>query len=331
MLGLLQRLVRLFGQWDFIYTFSHHPVDQGTARLMRLFGGFWMTDWCDLWNSQQGGILDRRLWTDPNPPMTRGLSGARLKVEYLLEDFCEISAPADADATSIIVSPMRELTRKVGVADKKVLHLVSGSDTENVKPLDQIECRHALGLPKSRIIVGYVANYTPDNVLLSGAMEIVWRKRKDLILISAGPKWYEASDPMGRAAREGRLRDFGRRPYSEIPTLLGASDLLVMPLRDVPFNRYRWPNKFGDYLASGRPTATTAIGDVHSVIRKWETGLAGPPTSEGLARAILELAEEREARERMGERAREVAVSHLGWEGRIDRLCRFLRRRGLEL
>lgn len=330
-LGLLQRIARLMGRWDFIYTFSHHPIDQGTARVLRRLGGFWMTDWCDLWSSTRGGILDRRLWGDPSPPMTRGISGLRLRGEYWLEDVCEVSAPMDADATSIIVSPMREETRRLGIPDRKVLHLVSGADTESITPLDKKECRRILNLPEEGIILGYVANYTPDNALLIGAMKRVWRHQPEIKMISVGPQWYEENDAIGRGVRRGRMQDFGRRPFAEIPLFLGASDYLVMPMRDVPFNRCRWPNKFGDYLAAGRPTATNAVGDITAVINRWKTGVAGPPTRKGLAEAILQLAGDPESSATMGENARSVAGTKLTWASRMERLCRFLARHGLEV
>ncbi|MCC5876389.1 MAG: hypothetical protein JJU11_09255 [Candidatus Sumerlaeia bacterium] len=330
-LGLLHRIVRLAGKWDFVYTFSHHPVDQGVARFLRRFGGFWMTDWCDLWSSTRGGILDRKLWADPSPPMTKGISGIRLRGEYWLEDVCEISAPMDADATSIIVSPMREETRRLGIPDRKVLHLVSGADSETIKPLDKAECRRVLELPHDPIIVGYVANFTPDNKLLIDAMKRVWRKRRDIRMISVGPKWYEDNDTIGRGIKRGKMIDFGRRPFGEVPLFLGASDFLVMPMRDVPFNRCRWPNKFGDYLAAGRATATNAVGDITPVINRWQTGIASPPTSRGHSDAILYLAENRVEAQQMGGNARRIAEEHLTWPSRIERLCRFLSRHGLKL
>lgn len=331
-LGFLQRLARLLGRWDLVYTFSHHPVDQGPARLLRRPGGFWMTDWCDLWNSRRGGILDRRYWANPSPPVTRGWRGLLLPRQYAFEDLCEAAAATDADAVSIISSPMEREARRLGVPRGRILHLASGADTMRIQPRERGECRRALGLPEGGPVAGYIANYTPDNALLCSALERTWRAHPELTVLSAGPRWYRDDDAAGRAAADGRLRDFGPRPFAEIPLYLGACDFLVMPLSDAPLNQCRWPNKFGDYLAAGRPVATNDVGDIGAVMRRWPLGRAGVPTADGLAGAMEALLAATEAeRGEMGARAREVAVERLSWESRIARLVRFLKARGLDL
>lgn len=329
-LGFLHRIVRLTRPWDFIYTFSHHPIDQGPARILRKSGAFWMTDWCDLWNSRRGGLLDRRHWADPDAPVTRGWRGLLLPHQYAFEDLCEATAATDADAVSIIASPLQRETRRLGIPPPRVLHLVSGADTRRIRPLDRTECRNALGLPHGVPVAGYIANYTPDNGMLRRAVQQVWRHHPGLVILSAGPRWYEPHDAIGRARAAGRLVDLGLRPFGDIPTVLGACDFLLMPLSDAPLNHCRWPNKFGDYLASGRPTATTAVGDVGAVLRHWNVGRAGAPTAGGLAGAMMELLSlSPQERALLGREARRLAESRLGWDGRLKRLIRFLRQHGL--
>jgi glycosyltransferase involved in cell wall biosynthesis len=235
-LGMLQRLGGLRRRrWDLVYTFSHTPIDQGTARLLRRPGTFWMTDWCDLWNSRAGGMHDTRHWQKPLPDFVQGARGAIMQLSYRFEDLLESGAARDADAVSIIVSPMRVYTRKLGIPDERVLELVSGADLGHITPLDRRECRAALGLPEDRLIVGYVANATPDNRQLEEAMRRAWTAFPNLLLLSVGPRWYPPDGFLAKAVQEGRMVDYDRRPFAEIPRYLGASDFLVMPLRDLPF------------------------------------------------------------------------------------------------
>ncbi len=328
-LALLQRLAIARGRFDLVYTFSHFPADQGVVRLLRPRTRFWLTDWCDLWNSTGGGLHDTRYWNRPLPPYLSGPRGLFVRTAYRLEDAMESRAVLDADAVSIIARPMRRRTRALGIPDRRVLHLPSGADTETIRPLPAGECRAALGLPEDALVVGYVASTTLDNRQLAAAMRIVWERQPRLVLLSAGPQWHSGDPVLRRAQSEGRFRHLGPRPFAEIPRVLGAADILVMPLSDLPLNHCRWPNKFGDYLAAGRPVATTRVGDMGRVVEHHRTGTAGPPSAEGLAKAILSLVKNPELRRQCGEDARAFAEKHLDWEHQIDRLLAFLARRGL--
>ena len=325
-LGLLQRLFGLRQRWDLVYTFSHLPVDQGTARFLRKRCGFWMTDWCDLWNSQAGGLHDLRFWQKPLPSKVRGLRGAMIRASFRMEDLLEQRAARDADAVSVIASPMKRYARRLGIPGSRILHLVSGADTSRIRVLDRKECREKLGLPEKRLVLGYVANVTPDNDQLQGALEILWRAYPEVLMISCGPRWYEDGGIAHRAVKSGHLIDYDRRPFSEIPQYLGASDFLVMPLRDIPFNRCRWPNKFGDYMASGHPIATCDVGDMGRVAERFQLGTAGEASAEGLGRALVQLADSPEIREEAGRNARRAAERFYSWPRQIERLCRFLRK-----
>lgn len=330
-LGLAQRVAMLRGEWDLVYTFSHQPVDAGVAYALRGRAGFWMTDWCDLWNSVEGGLHDTRFWAKPLPPFLQGWRGVYTRMSYRLEDALERQVVRDSDAVSIIASPMLKETRRLGIADDRVLHLISGADTTNIQPRDREECRRELGIPADDLLAVYVANFTPDNQQLEGALKIAFREHPKLKVLSVGPTWY---GPDGFAARQvaaGRIIDMGRQPFAEIPRFLGAADFLLMPIRDTPLNRCRWPNKFGDYMASGRATATTLVGDMGRVCTHHEVGTAGPPTEEGLADAIGRLAADRGRREELGENAARVARTAFSWGSRLRRLVAYLKHRGLDL
>lgn len=331
-LGILQRLWRLRGHFDLIYSFSHTPIDQAAARFLRRAGGFWITDWCDLWHSQRGGLHDTAHWSRPLPRTMEGIGGMLRRASFRWEDRLEFTAARDADAVTIIADPMRRYTDELRIPPERVLKLVSGSDTERITVGDQAAARAALNLPADRPVIGYVANVTMDNEQLAAALELVWQKHPQAIVLSVGPTWFDhATGPLAVARRERRLVDLGRRPFSDVGVCLAASDLLVMPLRDLEFNRCRWPNKFSDYMASGRATATCDVGDMGPVIREFGVGVAGAPTAEGLAQAMQTLLDQPALRQSCGTAARRAAETNFSWGHQMALLLNFLKSRGVAL
>jgi glycosyltransferase involved in cell wall biosynthesis len=89
---------------------------------------------------------------------------------------------------------------------------------------------------------------------------------------------------------------------------LAAADLCVLPLRDHAVNWARWPNKIGEYMAAGRPTVCTRVGDVADVVEREGIGRVCAPDARSLASAILEVLAS-PAAEEMGRKARALAAT----------------------
>jgi UDP-galactopyranose mutase len=52
------------------------------------------------------------------------------------------------------------------------------------------------------------------------------------------------------------------KPYAELPAYLGGWDVAIMPFAHNDATRYISPTKTPEYLAGGRPVASTSIHDV---------------------------------------------------------------------
>jgi len=111
---------------------------------------------------------------------------------------------------------------------------------------------------------------------------------------------------------EDAVIPFGEVPFSRLSLYLGACDAFVLPLRDNVFNRTRWPNKFGDYLAAGRPILCGNVGDVARIVKAEGCGLVWTDLPE-LMNCVEILISNREAAEAMGRAARGLAEGRLGW------------------
>jgi D-inositol-3-phosphate glycosyltransferase len=100
----------------------------------------------------------------------------------------------------------------------------------------------------------------------------------------------------------------GNAPDDELPAYYAASDVLVLPSEDMS-------EGFGLTLleanASGRPCIGSNTGGIPGVICDGYNGFLVPPKDpETLARRVIDMASNTNARQKMGVNGRKIALSH---------------------
>lgn len=122
------------------------------------------------------------------------------------------------------------------------------------------------------------------------------------------------------------VRILGRRPMSEMPDWLAASDLCFVGLRPDDHARYSMPSKVQTTVAMGKPVLASVPGDVDELVLSEGFGL----TSGGLgARALaVEVAKAadmgRTGLRRMGQRGAEFYAAEWTLASGVDRIERSL-------
>jgi glycosyltransferase involved in cell wall biosynthesis len=316
-LNLAARLKLAAGtRWDLVYCFSHRPVDQLPARLARrLHGAQWLCDWCDLYGEEGINAMIRQRRGQPITWQDFLRDAADR-----LDERLECAAARSCDLLTVISTDLAARAARLGRSPRATHKMVSGADLDAIQPLDRVACRQELGLPSGRLYLGYIANYHPDERLLLDALVRVFCERPDIDLVVAGPGFYGGEEALQSRGIAHRIHSFGRVPFARIATHLGAADILLVPMTDSPFNRSRWPNKIGDYLAAGRPLVACRVGDVGPFLDKHPVGEGSAPDSEDFACAILKLAAKGEQLAELGQQARFVAEAAFEWDGIVDRL-----------
>jgi glycosyltransferase involved in cell wall biosynthesis len=322
-LDLLYRSARLLAEpFDLCYAFAHPPNVALPAWLARrLRGRPLLWDWCD-WYA--GGIFPKRqalrrqgLCGAGEPPLQRQAERWEVTLERRMARL--------AGRLTVISNFLLEEALHLGRRADEVMLLPNGADLEGIRPLPRERCRAELGLPPGGQILGYVANYHPDQELLLRALAGACRELPELRLLKTGPPFAE---PLVRElGLAGNIIDLGRVAPGQIPLVLGAADALALPLENNPSNLARIPFKWTDYLAAGRPVATCRVGD----LARWfqsgaaETpGVASAPEAEAYAGAIRQLFAPAADREALGAAARRLAEREFSWTALTGRLEQFI-------
>jgi len=93
-------------------------------------------------------------------------------------------------------------------------------------------------------------------------------------------------------------------PRDDMPALLAAADICLVPLRDIPIFATFIPSKMFEYLAAGKPVIGALRGEAANLLEEAGAVVVPPEDPVALAEAIRALAADPARRAEMGERGR---------------------------
>ncbi len=234
-----------------------------------------------------------------------------------------IGACAFAGARNIIAvsSGVAAYLTRSGVALGKVHVVPNGVATHRFDPA-----------PRPRgdaLVVGFVGTLKPWHglAILVEAARIARGREVPLRLLVVG-------DGPERGELEAQLRSSGLADVTEltgavspgeIPGLIARMDVAVAPYPDLP-DFYFSPLKIMEYMAAGRATVASRIGDIDGLIVHGENGmLCHPGQASAIADALVQLHRDPALRDKLGENARAKALAELGWDSVVARILALAR------
>ncbi|HEX4996602.1 MAG TPA: glycosyltransferase family 4 protein, partial [Terriglobia bacterium] len=111
-------------------------------------------------------------------------------------------------------------------------------------------------------------------------------------------------------------------------TLLRTATALLLPLDNNDRSRTRFPNKLGEYLASGRPIVSSAIGDLTRYLTDGVNAyLAEAGDEQSFADQMALVLKDRARADRIGDAGRTVCADHLDYRVHADALAAFFQER----
>lgn len=131
----------------------------------------------------------------------------------------------------------------------------------------------------------------------------------DLRLVIVGGSPYDDYDNQLMEKWGRWIVKLPKTPYEEMPAVIAAADVIVVPQRDTPAAQAQFPLKLTDGMAMAKPILSTYVGDIPEILG--ETGYlvnAGAP--EQLAMAIRQIFAEPEMAIAQGKKARVRCIEH---------------------
>lgn len=114
----------------------------------------------------------------------------------------------------------------------------------------------------------------------------------------------------------------GEKEQKELPTLLRAADVLLLPHPDNDYSQS--PMKLFEYMASGVPLVSSRLPSLLEILNERNSTLIEPDSGEALAAGIRHVLSDKTAAERLARHARADVGEHT-WEARGKSIAAFIR------
>lgn len=264
-------------------------------------------------HSAKGGLLGRIAATRLKvPAVLHTIHGAPFHpyqnaVARNLFRWCEWYAARNCHTLVSVADAMTDLMVEAGVADRECFTTVySGMDVEPFLDAGRRrdEFRARLGVDGDTVLIGKIArlfHLKGHEFLIDAAREVVAQAPQvKFLLVGDGvlrEQWQKRIDDYGLG---NHFLFAGLVPPEEIPHWIGAMDALVhTSLRE------GLARALPQALISGKPAVSFDVDGAREVVITDETGILVPPRDvSALAAALLKVAQDPAARERMGQEGR---------------------------
>ena len=292
--------IRLVGNggWQVVHSFGHRPAVLLAALRLQRQGVCWVADWADWWGL--GGIADQR------SSVGRLIFGGW---DHMLERFSR----RRADGLTVVSQFLADMAQAWGIEAWRVLRLGGGADVEGIRPADKVESRLRWGLPPEARFVAFSGLSAFDREKAKETFDRIAAISPDVrfLLIGGNDRW--APDQRQGQSAVDRVHRLGYVEPGQLGSALACADVMLLPLTDLGYNRARFPNRLGDYLAAGRPVITNPTGEIGRLVKDNELGRVVDESQDSMAKAVLELLAQPDELEVLGSNARAYAENYLSW------------------
>ncbi len=140
-------------------------------------------------------------------------------------------------------------------------------------------------------------------------MALDYLDEPDLKLVIVGGSPYDNYDRELMEKWGNRIIKMPKHPASEMPAIVAAAHIVVVPQRDTPAAKAQFPLKLTDGMAMAKPIIASKVGDIPEILG--ETGyLVEPSSPQQIAEKIKLIFNDENAANTKGKQARERCVKY---------------------
>lgn len=181
---------------------------------------------------------------------------------------------------------------------------------------------------QSRVVIGYIGSFeffagVPGFVAMARAICEADR-RVVFFFVGEGRARLEIQRRAAALGLMDHFRFIGRVPHDQVPAYLRVMDIVVSPYRH-EYLFYNSPMKLLEYMAMGKATVSTALGQIKEVVADGINGMLYEPGNyASMGAKLLELVRTPKLRQQLGLNARKTIEDNWTWDLQAARLARVL-------
>jgi glycosyltransferase involved in cell wall biosynthesis len=211
-----------------------------------------------------------------------------------------------------------QVIEEAGVDPARIISVPTGIDLETFQPGDRALAREELNLPLDAQVIGIVAtlrSWKGHRYLFEAFANLEGETDAIVVVVGDGPQREGLELLATNLGIGSRVRFVGNQV--DVAPWLRALDLFVLP----SFANEGVPQALMQAMACGLAVVTTPVGSITEIVTDDETGVIVPPKdAPALGAAIVSLLHDGARRERLGTRARAVALDRFGESLMVDRM-----------
>ncbi len=188
-----------------------------------------------------------------------------------------ISGLMHAQRVIAVSNALGQKIKELGIEKEKIRIISNGFNPDLFFPMNQHDCRKALGLPLDKRIylsVGALRPVKGFNCLISAYGQLK-RSGLDFVayIIGEGKEREKLENQIKKEGLEGTVFLAGTFAHKEIPTWMNAADYVVVSSKNEG-----WPCNVVESIACGTPVLATPVGGIPKIITH-ASGYLGSGTS----------------------------------------------------
>ncbi len=193
-----------------------------------------------------------------------------------------IAAGRAADGLLAVSAALKRDMAGLGMPEEKIAVHYTGVDLDRFRPVDRVAAKAALGVDGPLLVcAGALIERKGQHIAIEALTRL---PDATLILVGDGPERGALAKMAARLGVETRVRFLGNRPHDELPVLLAAADVTVLPTVSEGL-----ANVWVESLACGTPVVTSDAGGAREAIDRPEAGRLVAREAGAVAGAVAEL------------------------------------------
>lgn len=184
----------------------------------------------------------------------------------------------------LVVCDSRPLETIVSKYNKHTKIAAQGTDNTLFNPLDKVACKKALNLDISSSYIGYTGAIDNrfDQKLILTLLNSKDLPLQNIKLLIAGPNLSNFD------LNHQRIVYLGKLPQDQVPLVIGASEVMLIPYQDTPLAQTCNPCKLSEYIACERPIVASAISNIADYLPRSNHLLYKPGNTNEFFRSLLQ-------------------------------------------